>query len=183
MSISDISDEALMLKSQQGELDAIGILYQRYSKKLFNFFLRLTLDRDSSADLTQNVFLRVIKYRMSYSGTHPFRTWMYQMARNCLNDHFETKKKHPNTFDTERIVASIIDEDIANSQSAQDALLFKALENLPYESKELIVMSKFQGLKYEEIANITGDSVANIKIKVHRTMIKLKELYFELENA
>ena len=62
MSISDLSDEALMLKAQQGELDAIGVLYQRYSKKLFNFFIKLTANRDSSADLMQNVFLRVIKY-------------------------------------------------------------------------------------------------------------------------
>ena len=183
MSISDLSDEALMLKAQQGELDAIGVLYQRYSKKLFNFFIKLTANRDSSADLMQNVFLRVIKYRMSYSGIHPFRTWMYQMARNCLKDYLEMKKKHPNAFDTEKIAASIVDDDNANTQSAQDSLLYKAMENLPIESKELLVMSNFQGLKYEEIASITGDSVANIKIKVYRIMIKLKELYFELENA
>lgn len=183
MQISDISDEALMLKAQQGELEAIGVLYQRYSKKIYNFFLRLTTNRDTSADLTQNVFYRVLKYRNSYNSQHLFKTWMYQMARNCLTDQREKNSKHPHAFDTNGVLSTIIDEDSASHQAAQDALLYRAIENLPFESKELLVMSKFQGLKYEEIAKITGDSIPNIKIKVHRTIIKLKELYFEMEQA
>lgn len=183
MHISDISDEALMLKAQGGELDAIGVLYQRYSKKLFNFFLRLTANRDTSADLTQNVFYRVLKYRNSYNSQHLYKTWMYQMARNCLTDQREMNSKHPNIHTNENVLSLILDDDTVSTQVSQDALLFKAIENLPFESKELLVMSKFQGLKYEEIAKITGDSIPNIKIKVHRTMIKLKELYFEMEKA
>lgn len=183
MHISDISDEALMLKAKGGELDAIGELYGRYSKRLYNFFLRLTANRDTSADLTQNVFYRVLKYRKTYTPEHLFKTWMFQIARNCLTDHREVHVKHPNVSDTEKVLASVLDEDSANHQAAQDALLFRAIDNLPFESRELLVMSKFQGLKYEEIAKITGDSIPNIKIKVHRTMIKLKELYFELEKA
>lgn len=183
MHISDISDEDLMLKAQRGELDAIGKLYERYSKRLYNFFLRLTANRDTSADLTQNVFYRVLKYRSSYNPEHLFKTWMYQMARNCLNDHHEVSYKHPVIEDANKVLSNELDEDIASNQASQDDLLFRAINNLPYESKELIVMSKFQGLKYEEIAKITGDSVPNIKIKVHRTMIKLKDLYFELDKA
>jgi RNA polymerase sigma factor (sigma-70 family) len=183
MHISEISDEHLMLKAQQGDLDAIGKLYERYSKKLFNFFLRLTNNRDTSADLTQNVFYRVLKYRNSYNSEHLFKTWMYQMARNCLTDHYEVSLKHPVIDDKNIVLSTFIDDDSAGKQASQDALLYKAIDNLPFESKELLVMSKFQGLKYEEISNITGDSVANIKVKVHRTLIRLKELYFELENA
>jgi len=183
MQITDITDEVLMLKAQGGELDAIGILYQRYSKKLFNFFIRLTANRDTSADLIQNVFYRVLKYRNSFNPEHQFKTWMYQMARNCLNDHRALSSKNFNVFDTEKVLSTIIDEDSASLQETQDALLYKAIDNLPFDSKEILVMSKFQGLKYEEIAKITGDSIPNIKIKVHRSMIKLKELYFELEKA
>lgn len=183
MHISDISDEALMLKAQSGELDAIGVLYERYSKRLFNFFLRLTANRDTSADLTQNVFYRVLKYRSNYNPNHLFKTWMYQMARNCLTDHREMSSKHPIIEDTSKVLSNALDENLAESQAAQDDLLFKAINSLPFESKELLVMSKFQGLKYEEISNITGDSVPNIKIKVHRTLNKLKDLYFEMEKA
>lgn len=183
MHISNISDEELMIKAQKGELDTIGTLYKRYSKKLFNFFLRLTANRDTSADLTQNVFYRILKYRNSFSGQHLFKTWMYQMARNCLNDHYDVKLRHPLADDTNLVLSGALDDDSASNQASQDALLFKAIDHLPFESKELLVMSKFQGLKYEEISNITGDSVPNIKVKVHRTLIRLKELYFELEGG
>ena len=172
-----------MLKAQEGELDAIGKLYERYSKRLYNFFLRLTANRDSSADLTQNVFYRILKYKNSYNPKFLFKTWMYQMARNCLNDHLETSHKNPIAEDNSKVLLAIMDEDSAEIQSTQDALLFKAINKLPYESKELLVMSKFQGLKYEEISTITGDTVPNIKVKVYRTMNRLKELYFEMEKA
>ena len=183
MHISDISDEALMLKAQRGELDAVGKLYERYSKRLYNFFLRLTVNSDTSSDLTQNVFYRILKYRNSYNSEHQFKTWMYQMARNCLSDYRLDRGKHRHLSDKESVLSKLIDEETSSNQASQDAMLFKAIESLPFESKELLVMSKFQNLKYEEISNITGDSIPNIKIKVHRTLKKLKEIYFEMENA
>jgi len=183
MYISDISDEALMLKAQGGELDAVGKLYERYSKKLFNFFLRLTANRDTSSDLTQNVFYRILKYRNSYNPQHQFRTWMYQMARNCLSDYRLDSSKHPNLQDKDNVLSTLLDDEISSNQASQDAILFKAIENLPFEGKELLVMCKFQDLKYEEIAKITGDSIPNIKIKVHRTLKRLKEIYFEMEEC
>lgn len=183
MQISEITDEVLMLKAQKGELDAIGVLYKRYSKRLFNFFLRLTNNYDSSADLTQNVFYRVLKYRNSFKNEHTFKTWLYQLARNSLKDHKDNAFKNPVVSDTSKVLLNIYDDESANKQELQDKQLFKAIESLPFESRELLVMSKFQGMKYEEISEITGDSVPNIKVKVHRTILRLKELYFELENA
>jgi len=179
----DISDESLMLEAQRGDLDAIGLLYQRYSKKLFNFFIRVTDNHDDSADLTQNVFFRVLKYRDSFNPEHPFRTWMYQMARNCLTDYRKKSVRHPGTQNKDDILSTLLNDDTSMNQVSQDAILYRAMENLPFEDKELLVMCKFQKLKYEEIARITEDSVPNIKIKVHRTLKRLKEIYFKLENA
>lgn len=183
MKVSEITDEVLILNAQKGELDTIGILYERYSKRLFNFFLKLTGNYDSSADLTQNVFYRVLKYRNSYKTDYQFKTWLYQMARNSLKDYKDSAIKNPIIADASNALSDIMDDDSANKQELQDKQLFKAIENLPFDSRELLVMSKFQGLKYEEISEITGDSIPNIKVKVHRTLLKLKELYFELENA
>jgi len=108
---------------------------------------------------------------------------MYQIARNCLTDHHDVSMKYPVTDASTMVLSTTLDEDTASKQASEDVLLFRAIDSLPHESKELLVMSKFQGLKYEEISSITGDSVPNIKVKVHRTLIRLKELYFELENA
>jgi RNA polymerase sigma-70 factor (ECF subfamily) len=180
---TDISDESLMLDARNGNMDAIGVLYSRHSKQLFNFFVRLTHNRDSSADLLQNVFLRVLKYHNSFNPSHRFTTWMYQLARNCLNDYREMNAKNPVISNPENVLQNTAFEEHAQKQASEDALLYRAIECLPEEGRELLVMSKFQGLKYEEISAITGDSVANIKVKVYRSMLKLKERYFQLEEA
>ena len=179
----EISDEQLMVDAKKGNLDSIGTLYKRYSKRLYNFFLRLTNNRETSADLLQNVFLRIIKYRNSYNPEYLFKTWMYQMARNCLKDQLDNASKNPNSLSNLNVIGNYHEEDSSNLEVAKDEILFRAISCLPNEGKELLVMSKFQGLKYEEISAITGDTVPNIKVKVYRTMIKLKDIYFELEKA
>jgi RNA polymerase sigma-70 factor (ECF subfamily) len=106
---------------------------------------------------------------------------MYGMARNCLSDYRLDSSKHPNLQDKDNVLSTLLDDEVSSNQASQDAILFKAMENLPFEGKELLVMCKFQDLKYEEIAKITGDSIPNIKIKVHRTLKRLKEIYFEMD--
>jgi RNA polymerase sigma-70 factor (ECF subfamily) len=91
--------------------------------------------------------------------------------------------KNPVISNPENVLQNTAFEEHAQKQASEDALLYRAIECLPEEGRELLVMSKFQGLKYEEISAITGDSVANIKVKVYRSMLKLKERYFQLEEA
>jgi len=83
------TDEALMITVRNGDIDAMSPLFERYHIKLYNFFLRLTFNKELSQDLTQNVFYRIIKYKHTYNEEYKFRTWMYQMARNNLTDFYE----------------------------------------------------------------------------------------------
>jgi RNA polymerase sigma factor (sigma-70 family) len=178
--VKEIEDELLMISVRQGVLEAMTPLFNRYNVKLYNFFLRLTFDRELSKDLTQNVFYRILKYRHSYREEHKFRSWMYQMARNVLADFFEKEKiksrdqypedwlkKHPGNDD----------EDIEKKERLK--ALYKALSQLPAEQREILELSRFQGLRYKEIAEITGNSVGAIKVKVYRSIQKLRELYFQ----
>ncbi|MGI4762290.1 MAG: RNA polymerase sigma factor, partial [Janthinobacterium lividum] len=73
------SDEALMGQVQAGDLDQLTGLFERYHGPLFGFLARLANgDRDLAQDLTQNVFVRVLRYRASYQPGQPFRAWVYQ---------------------------------------------------------------------------------------------------------
>lgn len=169
-----------MTQVSQGDLDKLVPLFDRYQKKLFNFFLRLSADEEASKDLVQNLFVRVIKYRYSYNPEHKFRTWIYQMARNVFYDHCKKNKK-TNTFMNIQQVADYPDASQGTqSQQEEDEKLFKALEHLPADKRELLVMSKFQGMKYAEIAEITDTSVGNVKVKVHRAVDSLRKIYFQL---
>lgn len=179
--VQKLSDEQYMLQVKVGNLDALAPLFEKYHVKLYNFFLRMTRNRTISEDLTQNVFRRILTYRESYNDKWEFRTWMYQIARNVSAQHYNHQKLLIDDYqETESMEmdARLADEELA--QNHKKELLHEALKRLSTEEKELLELSRFQGLKYKEIAQITGNSVAAIKVKVHRAMQKLKVYYFEL---
>ncbi|HXO75118.1 MAG TPA: sigma-70 family RNA polymerase sigma factor, partial [Puia sp.] len=90
----ELSDEKIMLLVKDGHLSELTELFDRYHVPLYNFFLRLTVDKATSEDLTQNLFYRVIRYRQSYQPAQgTFRSWIYRMARNIHADHCKQKQK------------------------------------------------------------------------------------------
>lgn len=179
--MESISDEHLMQRVKNGDLDALSPLFEKYHIKLYNFFLRLTRNRDISGDLTQNVFRRIISYRQSYDPQLMFRPWMYQIARNVHLKYVQGNRLQLSDFSgnepVEQDNKSAIEE---MDFETKKRTLYEALDHLDHEQREIIELSRFQGLKYQEIAEITGNSVAAIKVKVHRAMHKLREIYFEL---
>ncbi len=170
----------LMLAVKNGTLDSLGPLFERYHVKLFNFFLRLTSNRETSEDLTQSVFQRILRFRHTYKENYPFRAWMYRMARNLHADHYRKHKRSMETFDeshhaedSEQLAVDAME----NKERKQN--LLEALHRLPLEQRELLLLSRFEGLKYDEISQIKGITVAAIKVRVHRAMARLREIYFE----
>jgi len=177
-----MTDEQIMEAVQNGDLQQASLLFDRYHKRLFNFLARLTMDRDTAEDLTQNVFLRLIKYRSSYRQGLKFQSWIYQMARNVFSDHYQkVKNKKADFIDVEKMGERIADSEESARMDEQELLLQKSMALLSEEQRELLVLTRFQHMKYEEVAVIMETTVANIKVKVHRAIAKLREHYFELE--
>lgn len=168
-----------MLKVKEGQLAELAELFERYHVKLYNFFLRLTYDKEASQDLTQNLFYRMIKYRHTFKGNeNSFKAWIYQMARNIHADFCKQQKKNNERFKR-------MNQDYNNRAGEENALteedfvrLDMALSQLKPEQREILVLSRFQGLKYEEISRIRNLSVPAIKVQVHRTMKELRKIYF-----
>ena len=170
-----------MLEVKNGNLDSLVPLFDRYNVKIYNFFLRLTRNKEISEDLTQNVFCRIISYKSSFQDESKFRPWIYQMARNVHIDHYHKNKFVMQDIElNESIFNDIPDalEEMAKQEKYK--ALHEAISQLNSEQQELIELSRFQGLKYDEISEITGNSVGAIKVKFHRAMNKLREHYFEL---
>lgn len=177
-----MTDEMIMEAVKSGDLQQATLLFERYNKRIYNFLARMTIDRALAEDLTQNVFLRVIKYRTSYREGAKFQAWIYQVARNVFSDHYQTvKNRYSNFVDVEKISDHIPDTGENEIQQEKEILLQRSMARLTDEQRELLVLTRFQHLKYEEVAELMDTTVANIKVKVHRAIIKLRELYFELE--
>jgi RNA polymerase sigma factor (sigma-70 family) len=177
-----MTDETIMEAVKNGELQQATLLFERYHKRIFNFLARMTMDRDLAEDLTQNVFLRIIKYRNSYREGNKFQSWIYQVARNVFSDHYQSIKNRFSDFvDVEKVSDHIGGNDDSEEQDEKEKLLHRSMAKLTEEQRELLVLTRFQQMKYEEVAAIMDTTVANIKVKVHRAIVKLRELYFELE--
>ncbi len=172
-----LEDKYLMKKVQEGDFSKLGLLYERYNRELFGYFFRLTSDGARSEDLVQNVFYRLLKYRESYRGEGKFVYWMYSVARNAWMDLY--RKKDPMHRAGELNMIENIphyDKD-AHSQmetTERAEALRAALLHLTPEKREAIVMSRFQGLKYKEIARLCNCSENAIKSRVQRGLMELK---------
>jgi len=167
---------------KNGDLQQASLLFERYHKRIYNFLARMTMDRALAEDLTQNVFLRIIKYRNSYREGLRFQSWIYQVARNIFSDHYQLHKNRFSDFiDVEKIREQIPDGGENQALEEQEKLLARSMAMLSEEQRELLVLTRFQHMKYEDVAVIMETTVANIKVKVHRAIAKLREHYFELE--
>lgn len=181
--LETFSDNTLMLKVKDGNLDKLGLLFERYKKPLFGFFYNMNKDAELSEDLVQNVFFRILKYRHLFRGEGDFKTWMFHIARNVNHDHYR-KNKLGKTESVESWENRLGHDDAYSVQLQQDEetkVLSMALDRLPADKREVILLSKYQEKKYKEIGEILGCSEGAVKVKVFRALQDLKAVYQQLE--
>jgi RNA polymerase sigma factor (sigma-70 family) len=183
--LDPISDNALMIKVKNGNLDKMGLLFERHHRSLLGFLFHMTGQRELSEDLVQNVFYRMLKYRHTFRGDGEFRSWMYHVARNVIHDEGRSAKRsiRPQELDmySERIGGGVAaDRHVQKKEELQ--VLHKAWASLSEESREVLILSRFQELKYQEIAQIMEISEGAVKVRVHRALQQLKNVYLKTES-
>jgi RNA polymerase sigma-70 factor, ECF subfamily len=175
-----VPDEDLMLQVRDGQAEMLGVLFDRYQAPLFNFYAKMTQDRTVSEDLVQDVFLRILRYRQTYRPGTPFRAWMYQIARNARLDHVRKLKPESPLVAEPQALAKPSD---SAQQQQETALLQRALMQLPEDKREILILSRFQQLKYEEIATLLGCEVGAVKVRVYRALQQLRDIFHQLERG
>ena len=171
-------DEEVMLQVRDGAPAKLRILFERYQLPLFNFYCRTIGDRSVSADLVQEVFYRILKYRHTYRPGIPFRTWMYRIARNA---RFDRMKKSATQTSLPLEPRQPADPADSLQQQQQTALLHQALMKLPPEKREVLVLSRFQDLDHREISQLLGCEVGAVKVRIFRALRELREILHQLE--
>ena len=176
-----MTDEKIMDMINSGEENKVAVLFDRYHVLLYNFFLNRKVDAMTSEDLTQSVFERVLKYAHTFNASYPFKAWIYRIARNILNDHFS---KNQTTQPLEVNQLTIVEKSVMEKIEVREQMsqLHQAIALLNEEDQELIKLSKFQKLKYNEIAPMLNLSESGVKMRMFRAMKNLKDHYLKLEN-
>ena len=173
-----------MLRVRSGDLDKMGLLFQRHHRALYGFLFHMTQQREASEDMMQNVFYRMLRSRHTFTGEGEFRTWMYHLARNVLKDHLKQSRRrghHHEIEGYEERIPSGMAADEQIERKLEIKVLERCLAGLPPDSREILVLSRFQELKYAEIAQVLEVSIAAVKVRVHRAMSQLKEIYWQSE--
>ena len=181
--MTDLTDETLLDHLKRGDINALGVLYERYKTVLFNYFLRTTKDYDTSNDLLIETFERVYKYRKSYQSGRKVRSWLFQMASNLTKDYFKKTKQLQDlgkSWGSSKAISSD-DSDIPSDIAYRHQQLQRALGQLKATDRELIHRYYLLEMPYEDIAKIENISINNARIKVCRALKTLKTLLKDCE--
>jgi RNA polymerase sigma-70 factor (ECF subfamily) len=183
VAVEATSDHELMIAVRAGEIRRLGDLFERYHQPLYGFFVRLTNQPSVGEDLVQIVFYRILKYRHTYRDEGKFSAWIYHLARKVAADHFRKHASTPIPTDPADLIeqATVEPQPSEQAATAEDvALLRAALARLPLEHREVLVLSRLQHLDYKAIAKLLDCSVGAVKVRAHRALKELREVYFKI---
>lgn len=180
-----VTDEELMLKSIEGDKKSFYTLVNRWNKQIVNYFYKSVSDKETAEDLAQEVFISVWKTK-NYNPKAPFYSWLYKIARNKLIDYYR-KKKHE-TVSLENNPEFILIESEAHNKMEdllikkdEELMVSNTINQLNEEQKSVLILSKYQKLPYEDIAQILNCTPETVKVRVFRAIKsfgkKFKELY------
>ncbi|MGE0020067.1 MAG: RNA polymerase sigma factor [Draconibacterium sp.] len=176
--MNHVSDEQLMVQLARGSRQAAAVLYDRYHARVYGYFVRMTSDREAARDLTQNTFLRVIRYAATWKDDKTFVYWLFRIARNILVDYYRSARHFSDLDDHPEIAARDNEASVRENEVRESyEMLLEAMNQLPPGYREIIELNRFQGFSYREIAGATDSNENAVKVKTFRAIQKLKEIY------
>jgi RNA polymerase sigma factor (sigma-70 family) len=180
----EATDHELMIAVRAGDVAKLGELFERYQQRLYAFFVRMTNQPAVSEDLVQVVFYRILKYRHTYRDEGKFTAWIYHLARKVAADHFRKHAKAATATDPVDLHEHPDQDGVSPDRSAATTddleILRVALARLPHDHREVLVLSRLQNIEHKEIARLMETSVGAVKVRVHRALKELRDVYFKL---
>jgi RNA polymerase sigma-70 factor (ECF subfamily) len=176
-------DSDLYARFRAGDREAMAVLFRRHRDDVFALCCRLA-GTDAAADLVQETFLRVWRYRRGFAGRARFSTWLYTVARNVCLDHLRADGRRRALRETEANRFSPHEASFARYERDERALTVRAaVAALPDRTREALVLIRFHGLSYREAAEICDTSEGAMKQRVLRAMRQLRDALRNEENS
>jgi RNA polymerase sigma-70 factor (ECF subfamily) len=165
------------VRSGAGAVEAFNLLVSRWEKRVYNYLLRITGNREDALDLTQDVFLKAYQNLSKLDDPARFASWLFRIAHNEAHSLFRKRRHEAASPSDSR------DQDGADAEAAAQATFFPmeltlavagALSRLPADQREAVVLKIYQGFKFEEMADILGCPVSTIKSRLYTALEVLK---------
>ncbi len=167
------ADEDIIRRVLNGDRNAYALLVDKYKDRVFSLALRIVRNRELAEEIAQDAFVKAYVSLDKFRKEAGFSTWIYRITYNTAVS--ETRKKKYKTYNTERIEQP---EDVEKTEEEekQYQLLERAVAALAPKDQLIITLYYFEKMKLEQISEITGLTVSNVKVKLFRIRQKLKEV-------
>ena len=166
--MSPRSDEKLMLAFKDGEAPAFAELFARYKNPIYGYVRRRVGDPGRAEEITQDVFLALVQRRNGYQVTASFKTYLYRIAMNrIVSEH--RKKKEEDPLPAQLDAAGGGDPAVVQQVRA-------ALEQLEPQQREIVLLREYQGLSYQEIAEVLKVPIGTVRSRLFRAKMALRDL-------
>ena len=176
--MSVTTDEELLLAVKAGDNDSLGLLVSRWEQPLFRFVSRLLPRQDDARDICQETFLRVLKKADRFRQGSRFSTWMYQIALNLCRDRMRKRKRWSRLVMQKdelpeqpsghlAVIPREHDPSHAVEQQQKNAAVHQALDQLPADQREVLILKEFEGMKFREIAAILDCPESTVKSRMY----------------
>ena len=171
------TDTYYIKRIQAGDTACFACLLDKYSRQVYSLIFKVVRNREDAEELAQDVFVKVYRYLSSFKGDSSFSTWIYRIAYNTAISETR-KKKHEFLAIEDAIINNVSEEEVAEALGRSDTSvqmnkLDAALEQLPPEERAVILLFYIKEKTIDDIADITGLSSSNVKVKLHRIRKKL----------
>jgi len=172
-------EKIILYKIKAGQIEAFAELYDMYSKQIYRYIYFKVPTKEKAEDLSSEAFLKSWEYMNKHNNTvKSFQAFIYQISRNLIADFYKKNKELP----LEYIESSAVEdhsfqkkiEDISDWQVLEKAL--RKIGQINEKWQEVLVLRYIEDLSTKEIAKVTGESHANVRVLLHRALEKLKEL-------
>jgi RNA polymerase sigma-70 factor (ECF subfamily) len=186
---NDCADEELLLRFRRGDEAAFEALVRRYERELYGYLRRYLGDDSLAEDVFQNTFLKVYLVRGRYEPGRPVRPWLYTIATRQAIDALRRQGRHQGARlegrESADDLGTLLDGlpspapgplDHASAAERRE-LVRGAVEGLPDFLRQVLVLAYYQGLKYQEIADVLSIPVGTVKSRLHAALVRLHEAW------
>lgn len=172
------TDQQLVARVQKGDTRAFDLLVLKYQHKIFGLISRYVRDADEVQDVAQEAFIKAYKALPRFRGDSAFYTWMYRIAINTAKNHLVSRSRRPPGSDVEIDDAEYFESggalrDIENPENALfgqelKAVVDAAISALPDDLRTAVTLREFDGLSYEDIADVMDCPVGTVRSRIFR---------------
>ena len=176
--MAEDTDKELVRRVQKGDQAAFDLLFVRYQSKIVNLVSRYVSDQHEALDVTQEAFIKAYRALPRFRGDSQFYTWLYRIAINTAKNHLVARSRRPPGVDVDvdeteyRDDASALREretpEAALARDQLEATIHEALRDLPDDLKSALTLREFDGLSYEQIAEIMECPVGTVRSRIFR---------------